>query len=105
MGISNVKSITPPSLFAMTAQANIKIAEEQVYLNIDGAVILDLPQLGGYDQVIIFFDCLEVVKAILGSSSTTSNSARIRRIHNILSQEISGLFDTFQRNKTKLRIV
>ncbi|KAH1054919.1 hypothetical protein J1N35_032984 [Gossypium stocksii] len=130
MGISHVKSITSPSLFAMTAQANIKIAEERIYLNIDGAVHLDsgfataggivcdkegnwiigfhrflgkcsvfdaelcgildgleLVQRRGYDQVIIFFDCLQVVKAILGSSSTTSNSALIRRIHNILSQE------------------
>ncbi|MBA0767989.1 hypothetical protein Gotri_016834, partial [Gossypium trilobum] len=32
-------------------------------------------------------DSLEVVKSILGSSSTESNSALIRRICNILSQE------------------
>ncbi|MBA0752032.1 hypothetical protein Gogos_000913 [Gossypium gossypioides] len=48
---------------------------------------LKLVQRRGYDQVIIHSDSLEVVKGILGSSSTVSNSALIRRIHNILSQE------------------
>ncbi|KAH1038684.1 hypothetical protein J1N35_040427 [Gossypium stocksii] len=42
---------------------------------------------GGYNQVVISSDCLEIVEAIIGSSSTSSNSALIRRIHNILSQE------------------
>ncbi|KAK5818440.1 hypothetical protein PVK06_023377 [Gossypium arboreum] len=49
-------------------------------------VILDdlkVVQRRGYDQVIIHFDSLEVVKSILGSSSTVSNSALMRRIHNI----------------------
>lgn len=48
---------------------------------------LKLVQRRGHDQVIILSDCLEVVKAILGSSSTSSNSALIRHIHTILSQE------------------
>ncbi|MBA0610828.1 hypothetical protein Godav_011606, partial [Gossypium davidsonii] len=47
---------------------------------------LKLVQRRGYDQVIIHSDSLEVVKSILGSSSIVSNSALIRRIHNILSQ-------------------
>ncbi|KAH1079951.1 hypothetical protein J1N35_019712 [Gossypium stocksii] len=48
---------------------------------------LKLIQRRGHDRVIIYTDCLEVVKAIRQSSSTSSNSALIRRIHNILSQE------------------
>ncbi|KAH1089602.1 hypothetical protein J1N35_016859 [Gossypium stocksii] len=48
---------------------------------------LKLVQRKGHDQVVTFSDCLKVVKAIIGSSSTNSNSALIRRIHNILSQE------------------
>ncbi|KAK5772900.1 hypothetical protein PVK06_049202 [Gossypium arboreum] len=48
---------------------------------------LKLVQRKAYDQVIIFSDCLEVVKAINGCSITNSNSAIIRHIHNILSHE------------------
>ncbi|KAK5845345.1 hypothetical protein PVK06_001517 [Gossypium arboreum] len=41
----------------------------------------------GLDHVIIHSDSLEVVESILGSISTGSNSALIRRIHNLMSQE------------------
>ncbi|MBA0614885.1 hypothetical protein Godav_015116, partial [Gossypium davidsonii] len=44
-------------------------------------------QRRGHDEVIIQFDSLEVVKAILESTSTEANSALIRRIQSILFQE------------------
>ncbi|KAK5772878.1 hypothetical protein PVK06_049178 [Gossypium arboreum] len=44
---------------------------------------LKLVQRRGYDQILIYSDCLKVVKAIIGRSTTNSNSALIRRIHNI----------------------
>ncbi|MBA0865272.1 hypothetical protein Goshw_010691 [Gossypium schwendimanii] len=53
-------------------------------LNITG---LKLVQQSGYDKVIIQSDSLEVIKTIIGNSFAASNSALIRRIHNILSQE------------------
>ncbi|MBA0871692.1 hypothetical protein Goshw_029070 [Gossypium schwendimanii] len=76
-------------------------SRERIFLNTDGAVQLDLGyvtvegvvcgfkliQRRGQDQFIIQFDNLEVVKAILGSTSTVSNSALIRRIQNILTLE------------------
>ncbi|KAH1055333.1 hypothetical protein J1N35_033398 [Gossypium stocksii] len=48
---------------------------------------LKLIRQRGYDHVIISSDCLEVIKAINGRSSTSPNSTLIRCIHNILSQE------------------
>ncbi|KAH1089306.1 hypothetical protein J1N35_016563, partial [Gossypium stocksii] len=48
---------------------------------------LKLIQCWGYDHVTIHSDSLKVVKGILGNSSSASNFALIRRIHNILSQE------------------
>ncbi|MBA0778271.1 hypothetical protein Gotri_006150, partial [Gossypium trilobum] len=43
--------------------------------------------IDGHDKVIIQSDNLEVTKAIHGSASKISNSALVRRIHHILSQE------------------
>ncbi|MFQ6644556.1 hypothetical protein Gotur_019473 [Gossypium turneri] len=51
---------------------------------LDGLKII---QRRGHIHVTIQTNSLEVVKSILGSSSTESNSALIRRICNILSQE------------------
>ncbi|KAH1107908.1 hypothetical protein J1N35_011676 [Gossypium stocksii] len=48
---------------------------------------LKLIQSLGYDHVIIHSDSLEAVKDILGSFFTISNSALIRRIHNVMFQE------------------
>ncbi|MBA0873333.1 hypothetical protein Goshw_000925, partial [Gossypium schwendimanii] len=48
---------------------------------------LKLIQRGGYDKMIIQSDSLEVVKAIQRSFFNSSNSALIRRIQRILSQE------------------
>ncbi|KAH1121874.1 hypothetical protein J1N35_005034 [Gossypium stocksii] len=48
---------------------------------------LKLIQRLGYDHVIIHSDSLEVVKGIHEGSSNCSNSALIRRIHSIMSQE------------------
>lgn len=48
---------------------------------------LQLTQQRGHDNVIIQSDSLEVIKAIHGSDSSTSNSSLIRIIRNILEQE------------------
>ncbi|KAH1047641.1 hypothetical protein J1N35_038425 [Gossypium stocksii] len=48
---------------------------------------LQLIQRLGYDHVIIHSYSTEAVKGIRGSYSTISNSALIRRIHNIMVQE------------------
>ncbi|MBA0748236.1 hypothetical protein Gogos_005081, partial [Gossypium gossypioides] len=48
---------------------------------------LKLVQRRGHDCVIILSDSLDVVRAIQGSTSTTSNSTLIRRIQSILAQE------------------
>ncbi|KAH1106773.1 hypothetical protein J1N35_010541 [Gossypium stocksii] len=48
---------------------------------------LKLIQCRGYSNVVIHFDSLEVVKAIHDNVSNISNSALIRKIHRILSQE------------------
>ncbi|MBA0555954.1 hypothetical protein Golob_026099 [Gossypium lobatum] len=48
---------------------------------------LKLVQRSGHDSVIILSNSLDVVRAIQGSTSATSNSALIRRIQSILSQE------------------
>ncbi|KAG8498225.1 hypothetical protein CXB51_007128 [Gossypium anomalum] len=63
---------------------------------------LKLARRRGHDQVIILSDCLEVVKAILGSSSTSSNSALIRRIHNILSQESQWILRYILRDQNRV---
>ncbi|KAG8471851.1 hypothetical protein CXB51_036362 [Gossypium anomalum] len=48
---------------------------------------LKLIQQRGHDKVIIQLDNLEVIKAIHRSAKKISNSAVIRRIHHVLSQE------------------
>ncbi|MBA0803615.1 hypothetical protein Gohar_013805, partial [Gossypium harknessii] len=45
-----------------------------------------LIQIRGRNQVIIQTDNLEVVKAILGSTSSVSNSALIRRIQSVFEE-------------------
>ncbi|KAK5802987.1 hypothetical protein PVK06_030624 [Gossypium arboreum] len=63
---------------------------------------LKLVQRRGHDQVIILSDCLEVVKAIIGSSSTSSNSALVRRIHTILSQETQWILRFIPREQIQV---
>ncbi|KAG8473994.1 hypothetical protein CXB51_034000 [Gossypium anomalum] len=63
---------------------NVQFFDAKLWGILDG---LKLVQRRGDDQVIIFTYSLKVIKAIIGSSSTNSNSALIRRIHNILTQE------------------
>ncbi|KAH1074574.1 hypothetical protein J1N35_026902 [Gossypium stocksii] len=48
---------------------------------------LKLAQRKGHDRVIILSDSLAVIQAIQGSNFAISNSALIRHIKNILSQE------------------
>ncbi|KAH1091494.1 hypothetical protein J1N35_018751 [Gossypium stocksii] len=52
---------------------------------------LKILQRRGHDHVIILLDSLDVIRAIQGSNLATSNSALIRRIQSILSQENSWI--------------
>ncbi|MBA0625506.1 hypothetical protein Godav_010696, partial [Gossypium davidsonii] len=63
---------------------NCLIFDAELWGILDG---LKLIQRRGHSSVVIHFDSLEVVKAIHGNISKISNSALIRRIHRILSQE------------------
>ncbi|KAH1064376.1 hypothetical protein J1N35_029363 [Gossypium stocksii] len=63
------------------------VAADGVVRNANGDGIFGLIQRRGYDEVIIQSDSLEVVKAILDSTSTKTYSALIRCIQSILSQE------------------
>ncbi|MBA0693317.1 hypothetical protein Goari_010807 [Gossypium aridum] len=72
--------LTPMVLFL----GNCLIFDAKLWGILDG---LKLIQRRGHSSVVIHFDSLEVVKAIHGNISKISNSALIRRIHRILSQE------------------
>ncbi|KAK5844450.1 hypothetical protein PVK06_000590 [Gossypium arboreum] len=48
---------------------------------------LKIAQQRGYDTIIILSNCLDAIRALQGSTIGTSNSALIRRIQNILTQE------------------
>ncbi|KAK5787192.1 hypothetical protein PVK06_041845 [Gossypium arboreum] len=63
---------------------------------------LRLVQKRGHNQVIILSDSLEVVKAITESSSTSSNSALIRRIHTMLSQETRWILRFILREQNQV---
>ncbi|MBA0641643.1 hypothetical protein Goklo_026174 [Gossypium klotzschianum] len=63
---------------------NCLIFDVELWGILDG---LKLIQRKGHSNVVIHSDSLEVVKAFHGNVSKISNSALIRRIHRILSQE------------------
>ncbi|MBA0559227.1 hypothetical protein Golob_016203, partial [Gossypium lobatum] len=63
---------------------NCLILNAELWDILDG---LKLIQQRGYNKVVIQLDSLEVVKAMHRSISKISNSALIRRIHHILTQE------------------
>ncbi|MBA0676213.1 hypothetical protein Goari_017712, partial [Gossypium aridum] len=63
---------------------NCLIFDAELWGILDG---LKLIQRRGHSNVVIHSDSLEVVKAFHGNVSKISNSALIRRIHHILSQE------------------
>ncbi|MBA0693819.1 hypothetical protein Goari_004166 [Gossypium aridum] len=63
---------------------NCSIFDVELWGILDG---LKLIQRRGHSNVVIHLDSLEVAKAIYGSVLKISNSALIRRIHRILSQE------------------
>ncbi|MBA0776954.1 hypothetical protein Gotri_011886 [Gossypium trilobum] len=63
---------------------NCSIFDAELWDILDG---LKLIQHRCHSSVVIHFDSLEVVKVIHGNISKISNSALIRRIHRILSQE------------------
>ncbi|MBA0661646.1 hypothetical protein Goklo_005922, partial [Gossypium klotzschianum] len=62
---------------------------------------IKLVQRRGHDTVIILSDSLDVVQAIQGSISSTLNSALIRRIQSILSQEKLWLLHCIPREQNE----
>ncbi|MBA0685172.1 hypothetical protein Goari_026711, partial [Gossypium aridum] len=55
----------------------------------------------GYNKVVIQLDSLEVVKVIHRSISKISNSALIRRIHHILTQESQWILRYIHREENQ----
>ncbi|KAK5839685.1 hypothetical protein PVK06_008512 [Gossypium arboreum] len=75
------------------------VFDAEIWGILDG---LRFVQRRGHDQVIILSNCLEVVKSIIGSSSTSSNSTLIRRIHTILSQETQWILRFIPREQNQV---
>ncbi|KAK5819060.1 hypothetical protein PVK06_024017 [Gossypium arboreum] len=63
---------------------------------------LRLIQRRDHDEIIIQFDSMEVVKAILDSSSTEANSTLIRRIQSILFQEKQWFLQYIPRDQNQV---
>ncbi|KAH1122786.1 hypothetical protein J1N35_005946 [Gossypium stocksii] len=87
-----------PAAKDVWVQVNL-VFDAELWGILDG---LKLVQRRGFNQVVILSDCLEVVKAILGSSSANSNSALIRRIHNILSQQNQWILRYIPREQNQI---
>ncbi|KAG8472413.1 hypothetical protein CXB51_034213 [Gossypium anomalum] len=64
--------------------------------------VLKIIQRRGHDHVIILSDSLDVIRGIQGSNSATSNSALIRRIQSMLSQESSWCLRYIPREQNEV---